>query len=349
MLPASGKFGLNRYVTSSGDLGVFDVDETQTAKFIVNNASPSNIFTIKGRIQGQSNYVPIDTIIGSVTKTIDITQYDYIQVECTSYASLSTYVQIDGSGFATSLVDSPIGNINLSVSLIPSEDGVHIADKTTGYPLKVNADGSINVTGSFTGGGDASAANQVTQIDQLNDILTELQTKTKPSDVQNISNLDHSKDSVSSYTKDGLGNAITSTNISSKNAMDVNVANTVLAKLDSTTLTSLQTIQDTSNTILTQIENNTVGLATESTQADVLSALQDINNAQLILNTKEQIMRAVDREQDIVYADFGTKDQRITQISYSASSVGVFSAVKTISYTLVGSKYRLDSITWSII
>lgn len=150
MLPASGKFGLNRYVTSSGDLGVFDVDETQTAKFIISNASPSNIFTIKGRIQGQSNYVPIDTIIGSITKTIDITQYDYIQVECTSYSSLSTYVQIDGSGFTTSLIESPLGNLNLSISLIPSEDGVHIADKNTGYPLKVESDGSINVNGTFT-------------------------------------------------------------------------------------------------------------------------------------------------------------------------------------------------------
>lgn len=146
MLPASGKFGLNRYVTSSGSLGTFDVDETQTAKFVVTNAAPGNIFTIKGKITGQNNYVAIDTIIGSITKTIDITQYDYIEVEATNYTSITNYVQIDGSGFATSLVDSPIGNINVSVSLIPSEDGVHIADKTTGVPLKVNNDGSINVT-----------------------------------------------------------------------------------------------------------------------------------------------------------------------------------------------------------
>lgn len=145
MLPASGKFGLNRYVTSSGSLGFFDVDETQTAKFVVTNAAPGNIFTIKGRIQGQDNYVPVDTIIGNITKTIDITQYDYIEVECTTYNSQSTYVQIDGSGFTTSLVNSPMGDINVSISLNPGEDGVYIGDKTTGVPLKVNNDGSINV------------------------------------------------------------------------------------------------------------------------------------------------------------------------------------------------------------
>ena len=150
MLPASGKFGLNRYVTSNGSLGYFDVDETQTAKFVITNAAPGNIFTIKGKIQGQSSYTPIDTIIGSITKTIDITQYDYIEVECTTYVSQSTYVQIDGSGFATSLVNSPMGDINVSISLNPGEDGVYVGDKTTGVPLKVNNDGSINVVTSTT-------------------------------------------------------------------------------------------------------------------------------------------------------------------------------------------------------
>jgi len=160
MAQASGKFGLNRYITSSGSLGTFDVIETQTAKFVINNASPSNIFIVKGKIAGQSNYVPIDTLIGSITKDIDITKFDYIEIECTTFSSLSTYVQIDGSGFLTSLSNSQFGDINVSISLNPGDDGVYIGDKTTGIPLKVNNDGSINVNGTFVGG-DASAANQV--------------------------------------------------------------------------------------------------------------------------------------------------------------------------------------------
>lgn len=173
MMPASGKFGLNRYATSAGSLGFFDVDDTQTAKFVVTNAAPGNIFTIKGKIQGQDNYVPVDTIIGNITKTIDITQYDYIEVECTTYSSQSTYVQIDGSGFATSLINSPMGDLNLTISLNPGEDGVYIGDKTTGVPLKVNNDGSINVNASITGGGDATAANQVI----ANNLLTSIDNK----------------------------------------------------------------------------------------------------------------------------------------------------------------------------
>lgn len=38
-----------------------------------------------------------------------------------------------------------ISNVSIAVDLDPSEDGVYIADKTSGNKLKINPDGSINV------------------------------------------------------------------------------------------------------------------------------------------------------------------------------------------------------------
>jgi hypothetical protein len=69
-------------------------------------------------------------------------------------------------------------------------------------------------------------------------------------------------------------------------------------------------------------------------------------------NRRLQILGARDRTANITYADFGTKDQRVTQIDYTAPSIGVgagFTARLTLSYTLVGNRYRRDSLTWSII
>lgn len=69
-------------------------------------------------------------------------------------------------------------------------------------------------------------------------------------------------------------------------------------------------------------------------------------------NLRLQILAAKDRDQAIVYADFGTKDQRIIRIDYTAPSIGTgpgFTARKTLTYTLVGTKYRRDNITWSIV
>lgn len=69
-------------------------------------------------------------------------------------------------------------------------------------------------------------------------------------------------------------------------------------------------------------------------------------------NIRLKILRAADREQAITYASFGTKDQRITQIDYTAASVGSgpgFTARKILTYTLVGTRYRRDTIEWSIV
>jgi hypothetical protein len=66
-------------------------------------------------------------------------------------------------------------------------------------------------------------------------------------------------------------------------------------------------------------------------------------------NIRQQILATQDRTQDIFYADFGTKNQRITQIDYQSSVFPGIIARKAISYTLVGTRYRRDSIYWSIV
>lgn len=69
-------------------------------------------------------------------------------------------------------------------------------------------------------------------------------------------------------------------------------------------------------------------------------------------NLRLQILAAKDRVQSITYADFGTKNQRVTQIDYTAPSIGAgpgFTARKSFTYTLVGVNYRRDLITWSLV
>ena len=66
-------------------------------------------------------------------------------------------------------------------------------------------------------------------------------------------------------------------------------------------------------------------------------------------NLRLQILATHDRVQNLSYADFGTKDQRVTQIDYSSAQIVGYTARKTITYTLVGNKYRRDSINWSIV
>lgn len=66
-------------------------------------------------------------------------------------------------------------------------------------------------------------------------------------------------------------------------------------------------------------------------------------------NVRQQILAAHDRQQDITYADFGTRNQRVTQIDYTSATFPGTIARKTFTYTLVGVNYRRDSIDWSIL
>jgi hypothetical protein len=66
-------------------------------------------------------------------------------------------------------------------------------------------------------------------------------------------------------------------------------------------------------------------------------------------NIKQQILATHDRQQALTYADFGTKNQRVTQIDYTSPTFPSVTARLTLGYTLVGTKYRRDSLTWSIV
>jgi len=125
-----------------------------------------------------------------------------------------------------------------------------------------------------------------------------------------------------------------------------------------TSTASIDAKLTTANNLLTDIENNTDGIEA------AIAALPQNNNGLIIgtedgtvsgtqrvyvNNLRQQILATQDRQQNITYADFGTKNQRVTQIDYVSSIFPGIIARKTLSYTPVGSKYRRDSIDWSIV
>lgn len=90
------------------------------------------------------------------------------------------------------------------------------------------------------------------------------------------------------------------------------------------------------------------GLATEAKQDTQITALNDINSKIEAENIRQRILKSADRESYITYADFGTKNQRVTKIEYLTSTIPANTVSKVISYTLVGNKYKRDSINWII-
>lgn len=67
----------------------------------------------------------------------------------------------------------------------------------------------------------------------------------------------------------------------------------------------------------------------------------------VVYNKRQQVLDSHDRVADFTYADFGTKDQRITRIEYSSATFPGFVIRRDFSYTLISGRYRRDSEVWS--
>lgn len=121
---------------------------------------------------------------------------------------------------------------------------------------------------------------------------------------------------------------------------------------------NLRVKDEQSNTYLEDINNKLNNLKieaiTEATDPDNIMIVGTLNGQKnttkygFVNNVKNQILASHDRDQILTYADFGTKNQRITRIDYTSSTFPSITASKIISYTLIANKYRRDSINWVI-
>lgn len=118
----SGKFGLAQYVSSTGSLGIFDIDGDYKIKFVTTGAGPTNTFEVRGRIQGQDTFDLIDTVVSNTTKTIKVDEYDFLEIVCTVFDAVQTRVQIAGSGFGSegglNSITTPSGNLSAVADLV---------------------------------------------------------------------------------------------------------------------------------------------------------------------------------------------------------------------------------------
>jgi hypothetical protein len=67
-----------------------------------------------------------------------------------------------------------------------------------------------------------------------------------------------------------------------------------------------------------------------------------------IENDKNQVLEAEDVLETYTFLDFGTKNERLDTIVYTAASVPGVTVTKDFSYVAAGSSYRLTTIQWSV-
>lgn len=138
-----GKFGVKRLLTASGTLGVFDITSDTQVRLIVENAGVTNTIAVYGKIQGQNNFVLIDTVVGTGNKLIDVALCDFLDLEVITYDSLGNYVDLAGSGFTSSGGGGTPGQLaaNVNVQNFPNPQNVVVTNSppiVAGTPVVLN-------------------------------------------------------------------------------------------------------------------------------------------------------------------------------------------------------------------
>lgn len=126
----SGKFGIKKLATVAGTLGIFDITSDTQIRVIVENAGPTNLVAVYGRIQGQNNYQLIDTVVGSSNKLIDVALFDFLDLEVITYDTLGNYIDIAGSGFTNSGGGGAVSG-TVAVSNFPNPQNVVVTNVPT--------------------------------------------------------------------------------------------------------------------------------------------------------------------------------------------------------------------------
>jgi len=253
-------------------------------------------------------------------------------------------------------------------------DSVRVGDGSGNY-IAVNPDGSINAVTSITfptglateakqDVGNTSLVSIDAKLDTTNTLLGSIDTATAASEVL-LTSIDGKLTSPLSVVGP-LTDAELRASPVAISALSLplptgaateakqDVGNASLASIDAKLTNPLPVSGP-----LTDAELRASPVAVTATLADepiIISGTEDGNPSgtefAFVNNRRLQILAAKDREQYITYADFGTTNQRVTQIDYISPSIGVgagYTARKNLSYTLVGTRYRRDTITWSLV
>jgi hypothetical protein len=281
-------------------------------------------------------------------------------------------------------VDASVTAVVAGVTLDAATSDIAIADRITGDLLKVNPDGSIdaNVVVSASGGDNIAISDGTHTLDINPD--GSINVKATDLDIRNLTfatdKVDVSGSSVSVTATDldirnlsalqdnvAISNGTTSLAINLDGS--VNVSGVATETTLSSVETSVQSIDTKLPTLGPNVAANSISVTLATNEAplpinldaftnvdpDSVQLVGSINGTKtgtkygIVNNLRLQILDSHDRIAAFTYADFGTKNQRITQINYTSGTFPGTTVQRQFSYSLVGTNYRRDNETWAIV
>ena len=301
-----------------------------------------------------------------------------LRVDATLSATIGDVIIKDADG--DELAVNPDGSINVQIAggglqvEISAADGDNIAISDGTNTASVNPDGSLNV--NLVGTSEVKITDGVDDLainadGSINSIVTATDL--------DIRNLQFSTDKVDiTGSNVGIQGTVTvqATDLDIRNLQftqdKVDVSGSSVTEVNSSgILTELQSIDSKLPSLGQQTAANSISVTLASdigplvanvelnaftnTNPDNVQLVGSINGTAtgtkygIVNNLRLQILDAHDRVANFIYADFGTKNQRIIQVNYISATFLGTTVQRVFSYTLVGNNYRRDNETWTIV
>jgi hypothetical protein len=269
-----------------------------------------------------------------------------LRVDATVSASIGDVSIVDSDG--NELNVNPDGSINTNISGslaldISAADGDNIAISDGVDTLAINADGSLNAQVTAV---DLDIRNLNSATDSVTVVgaLTDAELRASPVPVSgvdlDIRDLNSATDSVTAIGP--LTNAELRASPVDITAVDLDIRN-LNSATDSVTAVGP----------LTDAELRATPVNVEVQQPVQIAGTNDGTPTGtqfgIVYNVRQQVLDSDDREDDYTYADFGTKDQRITRIEYTSPTFAGFIVRRDFNYVLDGGRYRRTNSIWSIV
>lgn len=105
-------------------------------------------------------------------------------------------------------------------------------------------------------------------------------------------------------------------------------------------------VNDVSDPIPVSVSSLSVTITGDAITSGTVDGTSTGTERTFVNNRKNQVLSSHDLAVAYTWLDFGTKDERVSSIVYTSATFAGVTVTRTFTYSLVGTKYRLDSESW---
>lgn len=196
------------------------ISDEDKLRLVISNCGPTNAIIVKGKIINQDDYDTITTITGNSKSVISIKTYDYVQLECTVFDSLTDHIKVVAASFndagGSTSIDAPSGGIIQDAELITFESSDSTISITTN-PLT----NTIDIKSLVSGGSSSRYVKQFNNTTDWTGPSAGLYTLSLPFSFHSVVN-----PSINVYEYNGSSYDIVliSSNVDTSNNITINVS-----------------------------------------------------------------------------------------------------------------------------